>query len=228
MLNTVDQTNQIAAFTSRLLRDRFGKGPESVHVCIGQQCISIHIRNFIGPVEKFLLNKKEEKTFRYTRELLMQSLLPELLEFLKQEMDITLDINELYYDWGLHNASGIIVGLLPCHTHSSELYTGRDELHNQIIRVTGTVQREPDFIYSWWMNPKTLIVVREGLMILLEKELVQLGFDEVLRTTKRKLEKRYLEEETSNDMIAGKRVADLYVDWNFEQDKSVIAYTFFE
>lgn len=224
MLYTANHTNQIAAFTGKLLRDRFGKGPESVHVSVGNYAIALHIRNFIGPVEKFLLNKEEEKAFRYTRELLMESLLPELKAYLEKEMDIRLE--EVYYDWGLHNASGIIVGLKADQTIEAEDYAGREALHNEVNRITGIVQKVPRKVYSWWMNPKTLIVVREGILILIEKELISTGFEEVLRTTKRKLEKRYFEEETQLGGILGRTLADFYVDWDFDRDKSVIACTF--
>lgn len=221
---TTDQTNQIASYTAKLLRDRFGKGPESIYVSVNKECITLHLRNFIGPVEQFLLNQKEEQVFRYTRELMMQSLLPEMTEYLEREMDIKLD--DLYYDWGLHNASGIIVGLFDDHRHSSEAYKGREEIHNQIKRVTSIVQKQPEAVFSWWVNPKTLVVVREGLLILLEKEMINLGYDEILRTTKRKLEKRYFEEEAMISAAIGRELTDLYVDWNFERDKSVIVCLF--
>ncbi|MBB3129225.1 uncharacterized protein YbcI [Paenibacillus rhizosphaerae] len=224
MLYTANHTNQIAAYTGKLLRDRFGKGPESVHVSVGKYGIALHIRNFIGPVEKFLLNQEEEKAFRYTRELLMESLLPELKAYLEKEMDIRLE--EIYYDWGLHNASGIIIGLMADQTIETEDYTGREALHKEISRITGIVQKVPEKVYSWWMNPKTLFVVREGILILIEKELISTGFDEVLRTTKRKLEKRYFEEETKLGTILGRTIVDFYVDWDFDKDKSVIACTF--
>lgn len=221
---TTDHTNQIASYTAKLLRDRFGKGPESIHVSANKQCVMLHLRNFIGPVEQFLLNQKEEQVFRYTRELMMQSLLPELEAYLEQEMDMKID--DLYYDWGLHDASGIIVGLLANHSRSSETYNGRDEVHNQIKRVTSIVQKKPERVYSWWVNPKTLIVVREGLLILLEKEMIQLGYDEVLRTTKRKLEKRYFEEEASISTAVGRKLSEIYVDWDFDRNKSVIVCIF--
>lgn len=224
MLYTANHTNQIAAFTGKLLRDRFGKGPESVLVSVGKYGIALHIRNFIGPVEKFLLNREEEKAFRYTRELLMESLLPELKAYLEKEMDIRL--KEIYYDWGLHNASGIIIGIMADQTIEAEDYAGREALHNEISRITGIVQKIPQKVYSWWMNPKTLIVVREGLLLLIEKELINTGFDEVLRTTKRKLEKRHFEEDTQIGQILGRKMADFYVDWDFDKDKSVIACTF--
>ncbi|MGF7046619.1 uncharacterized protein YbcI [Paenibacillus sp. DS2015] len=221
---SIEQINQISSYTGRLLRDRFGKGPESVNVSLNKECITIHIRNFIGPVEKFLLSKEEEQAFRYTRELLMKSLLPELSAYFNNELGIRIE--ELYYDWGIHNASGVIVGLLAEHKHSSNHYEGMDEVHRQIIKVTGKVQKEPERIYSWWVNPKTLIIVREGILIIIEKELIGLGFEQTLRTTKRKMEKKYIEEDTNLGLVVGKEVTDIYVDWDFERDKSVITYTF--
>ncbi|NMO95992.1 Na-translocating system protein MpsC family protein [Paenibacillus lemnae] len=216
--------NQIASFTGKLLRDRFGKGPESVYVSIGEQCITLHIRNFIGPVEKFLLSKEEEKAFRYTRELLMKSLLPELTHYLKLETGI--EVEEMYYDWGLHNATGIIVGLFKNSFHFSPPYDGQAEVHAQVAQLTARVQKLPERIHSWWINPRTLIIVREGILILLEKELIDLGYQDVLKTTKRKLEKRVFGQDIRIGELVGKELADVYVDWDFTRDKGIAAYIF--
>ncbi|MBP2000661.1 uncharacterized protein YbcI [Paenibacillus shirakamiensis] len=219
-----EQTTQIASFTGKLLRNRFGKGPESVHVSIGKRGVAIHIRNFISPVEEFLLAKEEEQALRHTRELLMKSLMPELAAFLKSEL--TLDTQEMYYDWGFHNASGMIVGLFDSHQDKAEVYKGQKSVHDHVIEVSGKVQKEPVNIDSWWLNSKTLIVVREGILIVLEKELLDLGYENVLRTTKRKMEKRFLDQDAKFTTVLDKKLSDLYVDWDFNRDRSVIAYTF--
>ncbi|MDT3427627.1 uncharacterized protein YbcI [Paenibacillus forsythiae] len=222
-MSTIDLAGQLSSYTGRLLRERFGRGPESVHASIAKQCIALHIRNFIGPVERFLLSKEEEQAFRYTRELLMKSLLPELSSYLKDQLEI--EISELFYDWGIHNASGMIVALIKGGEAFTDKYAKQDEVHNQINEVSSKVQRFPDITTSWWINPRTLIIKREGIMIPLEKELIDLGYENTLKTTKRKMEKRYLETTTIAPLL-GKELADIYVDWDFTKDKSVIAYTF--
>ncbi|MEK4849818.1 Na-translocating system protein MpsC family protein [Paenibacillus sp. FSL H7-0756] len=223
-MSITELTSQLSSFTGRLLRERFGKGPESIHASIGQQCIALHIRNFIGPVERFLLNKEEEQAFRYTRELLMKSLLPELAAYLKESMAI--EVGELFYDWGIHNASGMIVALIKNDDVPVDDYAGREEVHNQIKEVSSKVQKEPVHTDSWWLGPRILIIKREGIMIPLEKELIGLGYENTLKTTKRKMEKRYLEDTTTIAQMLGKELADIYVDWDFDKDTSVIAYTF--
>lgn len=216
----------ISAFTGKMLRDRFGKGPESIYVSMDEHCMVLHIRNFIGPVEKFLLSQQEEKSLRHIRELLMKSLLPELKEYLKNEAGF--EPSELYYDWGWHNASGMILALSPGGRYHGQRYEGEEEVHSQVIGVSRQVQKEPDRIHSWWLNRRTLVVIREGILIPLELELIALGYEDVLKTTKRKLEKRYLEHETGFSVLFGKEMTDFYVDWNFESDRSVIVYTFRE
>lgn len=221
---TQEHINKISSFTGKLLRDRFGKGPESVHASVGERCITLYIRNFIGPVEKFLLSKEEEQALRYTRELLMKSLLPEITRYLNDELGIQVD--EMYYDWGLHNATGIIVGLFQNSRQVSDPYEGQAEVHSQISALTAKVQKQPERIESWWINPRTLIVVREGILILLEKELLGLGYENVLKTTKRKLEKRVFGQDFRIGELVGKGLADVYVDWDFDKDKGVVAYIF--
>ncbi|WP_238653104.1 Na-translocating system protein MpsC family protein [Paenibacillus piscarius] len=223
-MSTTELTSQLSSYTGRLLRERFGKGPESIHASIGEQCIALHIRNFIGPVERFLLNKEEEQAFRYTRELLMKSLLPELAAYLKENMAI--EVGELFYDWGIHNASGMIVALIKNDGTLIDNYAGREEVHAQISEVSRKVQKEPVFIDSWWLGSRILIIKREGILIPLEKELISLGYENTLKTTKRKMEKRYLEDTTTIAPMLGKELSDIYVDWDFDKDTSVIAYTF--
>lgn len=223
-MSTTELTSQLSSYTGRLLRERFGKGPESIHASIGEQCIALHIRNFIGPVERFLLNKEEEQAFRYTRELLMKSLLPELAAYLKEKMAI--EVGELFYDWGIHNASGMIVALIKNDGTLIDNYAGREEVHAQISEVSRKVQKEPVFIDSWWLGSRILIIKREGILIPLEKELISLGYENTLKTTKRKMEKRYLEDTTTIAPMLGKELSDIYVDWDFDKDTSVIAYTF--
>ncbi|GIP38482.1 hypothetical protein J31TS4_17620 [Paenibacillus sp. J31TS4] len=223
-----NEKSQIASYTARLLRERFGKGPESVYVSLGDRFVVLHLRKFLGPVEQFLLSQDEERAFRYTRELLMKSLLPDLNGFLQTTLGV--ELTELYYDWGNDFADGMIVGLCrePFTDEEQTLtqYPGQEVVHRQIERITQKAQRHPDRTDSVWLNDRTLVVIREGLLIALELELIGLGYEEILKVTKRKLEKRLIVEETDIGELFGKQRVDIFVDWDFELDKSVMVMTF--
>jgi len=221
---SLKREDMIAGYAGKLLRERFGKGPESIYVSADDRSVSMHIRNFLGPVEHFLLSQSEEQSFRQIRELLMKSLLPELKHYLLNEAGF--EAREVYYDWGIHNASGMIVALAPDNRGAGECYPGREEAEAQMIAVSERIQKAPDRIYSWWPNRRTLLIVREGILIAIERELIGLGYEQILKSTKRKLEKRHLEHETAFDRLFGRKLADFYVDWDFELDKSVTVYSF--
>ena len=226
MMNEKETISLVTSYVGKLLRTRFGKGPESVNAFLCERCLVLHLRNFMGPVEKFLLTQEEEKAFRYTRELLMESLLPELKAFLQEHTG--LDVSEFYYDWGVHNASGVIVGMFNAAPGAPEEYPGKEGVHEQVVKVTAAIQKVPEHIDSWWVTPRMLAVFRQGITVLLEKEMVELGYTEVLKATKRRLEKRMLEQDANAGAILNKTLTDLYADWDFDRDRSVVIYIFQE
>ncbi|WP_322906729.1 Na-translocating system protein MpsC family protein [Paenibacillus sp. SGZ-1009] len=223
-LNAKSIITQATSYTTKLLRNRFGKGPESVSIHLCKNCVVFHLKNFISPVEKFLISQEEEQAFRYTRDLMMKSLLPELRSFLQHQLH--MDVIDWYYDWGLYHASGVIVALLGPETMAAADYKHKQAIQQQIIQTTRALQKPPEYIDSWWINARMLFVFRRGTTILLEKEFITLGYEPMLRLTKDKLEKRLLQKHTGIEQIVGKKIADLYVDWNFEKDHSMIIYLF--
>ncbi|MCQ4086431.1 Na-translocating system protein MpsC family protein [Saccharibacillus sp. JS10] len=225
-MNEKETISLVTSYVGKLLRRRFGKGPESVSVFLNERCIVFHLRNFMGPVEKFLLTQEEEKAFRYTRELLMESLLPELQVFLREHAEI--QVSEFYYDWGVHNASGAIVGLFHPVSEPAPDYPGKADVHEKVIEVTAAIQKVPEYIDSWWVNARMLAVFRQGITVLLEKEMVELGYTEVLKSAKRRLEKRMLEQQADAGIILNRTLTDLYADWDFNIDRSIVIYIFEE
>ncbi|WP_411343740.1 Na-translocating system protein MpsC family protein [Paenibacillus sp. WLX1005] len=225
-MNAKSIITQTTSYTTKLLRNRFGKGPESVSIYLNKNCMVFHLKNFISPVEKFLLSQEEEQAFRYTRDLLMKSLLPELRSFLQNQLH--MEVLDWYYDWGLYHASGVIIALLGKDMSSAADYDNKVLIHERIIEATSALQKPPDDIDSWWINSRMLFIFRRGVTILLEKEFISLGYEHMLRMTKDRLEKKLLENHVGIQSIVGKKVADIYVDWNFEQDHSMIVYLFEE
>ncbi|MGK7376763.1 Na-translocating system protein MpsC family protein [Planococcus sp. 1R117A] len=56
MLHSKSVQTEIGGYISTLLRMHFGKGPTSVFVTIKFPFIPVHIRGFLEPTEKSLLN----------------------------------------------------------------------------------------------------------------------------------------------------------------------------
>jgi Uncharacterized conserved protein len=216
--------SEIASYVGRLLREAFGKGPQSIFVSINRPFVVLYLRNFLSPTEKILLEQNQIHSIQTTRDLLMKSLIPEIKAYLL--LLAGMDIREFYYDWGLHNQSGVMVGIEACEeleqTFLESEYAGKEELQYEMNTISQQVQKRPDELYSFLINERTLLVFRIGILISIEKELIRIGHEESLRLAKRNLEKSHLHNNGHFQEFLNAKVIDLFVDWDFHLDKSVI------
>jgi uncharacterized protein YbcI len=218
------QSVEVSSYISKILRDYFGKGPESVHVSLGKTFIIVYIRNFLSPTEKVLLNQKQDESVQQTRDLVMHTLIPEIKAYIK--IITGMEIREFYYDWGLHNKSAMFTGI--CTDTSSidfpiqEEFTGKTELITEIINLSSESEKKPEEIYACQLNHRSILVIRNGILVRIEKQLIRQGMQEQLKLAKRTLEKGLLHNNNHFEGILDTKIIDIFVDWDFDLDKSVI------
>ncbi|MFD2705787.1 Na-translocating system protein MpsC family protein [Salibacterium lacus] len=214
---------EIASYTGKLLRDNFGKGPSSVYVSIKRPFITIYLSDFLAPMERVLIGQNKTIKVEETRDLLMQELLPDIKATLKASAG--LDIKEMYYDWSLHNKTGILVGEMINEDGENDIllenYEKKEAIHEQIGEVSMQAEKWPEAVDSCLLNDRTLIITRVGILVKIEKELIRRGFEEQLKLSKRQLEKRLLDA-GEFEKILGSKIKDIFVDWDFNIDKSYI------
>ena len=214
---------EIASYVGKLLRDNFGKGPSSVYVSIQEPYVTIYFRDFLAPMERVLVDQKEDMRVEETRDLLMQGLLPDIKASLRVMAD--LEVESFYHDWSLHNRSGIVIGVLANGSEAEEKgledYQEKESVHKEIIRVSKLAEKAPESVDSCMLNDRTLVVLRDGILVRIEKELIRSGFEEELKLTKRRLEKGLLHN-NQFESILNTKVEDIFVDWDFNLDKSYI------
>ncbi|QRF24763.1 DUF2294 family protein [Alicyclobacillus sp. TC] len=230
--NTTESFNQndfhqtISNRMSKLFREHFGKGPESVFVSSGYKFISIYLRNFLSPMEKVLLENDQDFTLAELRQQVMQALLPEIKAYI--EMLSGIKIEELYYDWNFHNRSGLIFAVtdnpLSNIANLEQEFEGKKLLEDEIIRISQNAQKVPEEVFSFLFHPKILVIIRKGILVRIEKELIRVGHGPLLKRVKANLEKSYLHNTSSFEGILKQRVLEVFVDWNFDIDKSIIVY----
>ncbi|GAK02154.1 hypothetical protein JCM19037_370 [Geomicrobium sp. JCM 19037] len=103
-------------------------------------------------------------------------------------------------------------------------YPEKDNVHEAICRVTEEAEKQPRSVQSFFANDRTLVVFREGILVTIEKELIRTGFEEHLKITKRHLEKKLLHAAGFEEILK-RGVEDIFVDWDFQRDKSYIIFT---
>lgn len=222
------QNNQfqqlLTSYMGKLLRDYFGKGPESVYVSVGHTFIVIYMRNFLTTSERVLLVQDHTLIIDQMREKLLQMMIPEISSYI--EIVTGVKAREFYYDWSLHNKTGMLMVIcdepVPGGMSVNETYAGKQSAEEEIIQISQKTHKVPEEIFSCEINSRMVIIVRTGILVRIEKELIRLGHGELLKGVKRNLEKSCLHNNGWLETALNRRLVDSFSDWNFSLDKGVI------
>ncbi|WP_409291370.1 Na-translocating system protein MpsC family protein [Peribacillus sp. SCS-37] len=217
-----EQQTKLANNFGKLLRDKFGKGPHSIHAVVASPFVLIYVRGFISPMEQILLDQDQEITVKTTREFLMKTIDPEIRGQIKGITD--MDIQHIYYDWNLQKETGVFLAVNEVFNQQQlkDDYRGKEQIHEEIKLISEQAEKTPSAISSYLISPRALIITRAGILVPIEKQLVSLGFHETLRVAKRQLEGDMLSNNIHFSEILGAAILDTFVDWDFALDNSVI------
>nr|WP_309100386.1 Na-translocating system protein MpsC family protein [Fredinandcohnia onubensis] len=214
----------ISSYTSKLLRNKFGRGPESCFAVTADQFLVLQIRGFISPMEEVLLQENKDIEVDYARNVVIQSILAELKGALQVTLEI--EVKNFYDDWNFPNNTGVIIAELESPLNKMEKDKAIDFalLESEIDRISKLVQKIPEKTSSFQISPRILIVKRDGILVPIEKALLKRGFEKELLFTKDNLEKSYLHRYGKYEQIFSQPVADIFVDWDFKEDNSLICF----
>lgn len=210
---------EVGGFISTLLRKHFGKGPTSIYVTIKRPYIIMHFRGFTTTMEKILLKQNEWKRVLETRNLLVDELKPIIRQQLKDIGGWTIE--KFYVDWNLNLETGTflaITGDKPDSNNSewpAEFQKNAFEM--KLENVDRSLQREPDQTAAHWVNDRTLLIKWSGVLTEIEKALIKDGHSEILKFTKRPLERSMLEE-AGFESVFERRVQVIFLDWDYDSN----------
>ncbi|MBN9655248.1 DUF2294 family protein [Halobacillus sp. GSS1] len=213
--------SDMSSYIGKLLRDHFGKGPSSVFVSIEGKFLTIYLKDFLAPMERVLVGQRNDKKVEETRDLMMRELIPDIKATFRATSGIHVD--HLYYDWSLSRRTGVLVGVITTDTpdEGEELisYEHKDAVHEEVEKLSQKAEKAPASIRSFLLNNRTLLIERNGILVAIEKEMISAGYEQPLKISKRRLEKRLLNH-ASFETILGTSIEDVFIDWDFDKDRS--------
>ncbi|CAM3633416.1 Na-translocating system protein MpsC family protein [Marinicrinis lubricantis] len=220
----LDKLNAISSFTSKLLRKSFGRGPTSCQPITNREYLTLYIRGFISPMEEVLMKEGSSPYVEKARTLIIEHIVKEIEGMIKFSFDC--EVIEYYQDWNFPNNSGFILFVLdqPLSEESSVLEWEIPRLEAEIARISQIVQKVPDHIHTYVLSSQMCLVERSGILIMIEKELISKGYSFELKRTKDELEKSYFHRHGEFEQIFHRKVKEILIDWNFNNDKSIMAF----
>ncbi|RKD69636.1 uncharacterized protein YbcI [Sinobaca qinghaiensis] len=223
MTDSISKQTDIAAYIGRVLRDHFGKGPTSVHVTLEPPFLLMHVQGFLAPMEEILVQQKETQRVEETRHILMERLRPEISRQIEQ---ITGEsVQEMYFDWNLHQRTGVLVGLLRAERSDARplwpAHLDQQAFEQRIIEMSEWGQKIPAVTETFWLSDHLILIKRTGIFVQIEKELIEGGYTEVLQRVKRPMERRMVSQ-ARLEAFLDRPILDTFLDWDFQGDKSLM------
>ncbi|WHY67514.1 Na-translocating system protein MpsC family protein [Neobacillus sp. SuZ13] len=213
----------ISSYVSKLLRKNFGKGPHTCRTTLSKNHLVTYIRGFLTPMEEILLQQGQNRYVDDVRAAIINHVLNEITGVVKVTLEV--DVEEYYHDWNFPNNSGILIFVLEeTIGQVSQADIDMQRLESEVGRLSYLVEKVPDHIHIYPISPSVYLVERSGILVPIEKALIEKGFEQELRFTKDELEKKYFHREGRFEDIFKKSIRDIFIDWNFKEDKSLMAF----
>jgi uncharacterized protein YbcI len=218
-----DKIEYISSYISKLLRRNFGKGPQTCRTTVTKNHLVTYLQGFLTPMEDILLQQGQNREVDDVRTVIINHLLDEIKGVVKVTLGV--DVEEYYHDWNFPNNSGILIFVLEEQVGQvSNTNIDIQRLEAEIGRISLLVQKVPDKITAYPITPSVYLVERSGILIQIEKALIAKGFLRELKFTKDEFEKTYFHRDGRFEDIFNKSVRDIFIDWDFKADKSLMAF----
>lgn len=223
MANNKHIQEEVRKYISSVLLEQFGEKPTTINVTIQQPFIVAHLLDFSLPSERILIKRNEKERVWETRDLIMKDLKPRVLSNFQT---ITgMNFTELYADWNIEKGTGLFIAITEDKKAAHKLKWPEDidkqALQEKIIETSKKTEKHPDHTEIYWLDDQTILIERIGIMVEIERQLIRNGVIEELRLAKRPLEHKLMED-LDFISIFKRDINELFIDWNFEEDKAYL------
>jgi len=214
----------LSAYIGRLYKDISGRGPENVYVAFGDRSYVVYIKNYIMPYERIIQEDGDKELLNKVIQISTKNINSQIVRYIEFITDVSTD--EIYYDWNLETGSRLLVGVsnrkYDIYPTAASNYFGEQLLNKEIIKMGHFTDSIPETVTSYCLNSKFFVFERNGGMTRLEKEMESNGHGDVVKNTKRQIEKEYIRNNFCVKNILDTESMDIFIDWNFKKDKSLV------
>lgn len=109
-----------------------------------------------------------------------------------------------------------------CVLKEEDDYYGERLLNEELVKLGHMVDSIPETVTSFCLNSRFFIFERDGGTTRLEREMDIAGYGDVVKNTKREMEKQYLNNNLCIKKHFNMGMVDTFIDWNFSKNKSIV------
>ncbi|WP_226669919.1 Na-translocating system protein MpsC family protein [Metabacillus litoralis] len=208
---------------SKMLKKKFGKGPEACFITYHSNKLLVHIRNFVTPAEDVLVKSDQLKLAYSFRTSVMEIVFKEFLEEASELLGISFD--SYYEDWNYEDNSGLILfentsSLMWEETKLNPIW--KDEIFDQVIQICSEIHKVPNTLEIVKIKPTLYVIECQRILLKVEKILFQKGQLNIIHERSFEIRKCYMEQRETLQHIFGSKIDHLYLMWDYKKDRSLL------
>lgn len=215
----------LSSTLSKLLKQRFGKGPETCYVTLHSNRLVIFIKKYRTPAEDVLLKNNNVSLLQRFRSAVMEEV---FFEFSKEAHDcLGISFDSYYEDWNFERNTGIMILENSESKKWSETTvppTLKEKLFNGIISVSEEIYKVPSRVEIIRMNQNMYAVECRGSLIQIEKVLYCKGHIELLHERSNDIKNSFIKQKEVFESIFSTVIEDIFMIWDYKDDTSYIFF----
>ncbi|MCM3442618.1 Na-translocating system protein MpsC family protein [Metabacillus halosaccharovorans] len=215
----------LSSTLSKILKRRFGKGPEMCFVTLHSDRIIAFIRKYITPAEEVLLKNDNVNLVYKFRSAVMEDVVDEFIGEVKDSLGMSFD--SYFEDWNFNRNTGMLI-LENSHSRNwitTDIHPAlKEKLFEGISVVNNEIYKAPTSMEIIKINQNMYAVECRDTLIQMEKILYNKGYFGLLQERSNDIKNSYFLHKGKFDSIFETRVEDIFLFWDYKNDRS---YMFF-
>jgi len=215
----------LSSTLSKILKRRFGKGPEMCSVTLHSNRIIAFVRKYITPAEEVLLKNDNVNLVYKFRSAVMEDVVDEFIGEVKDSLGMSFD--SYFEDWNFNRNTGMLI-VENSHSRNwmnTDIHPAlKEKLFEGISVVKNEIYKAPTSMEIIKINQNMYAVECRDTLIRMEKILYNKGYFGLLQERSNDIKNSYFFHKGKFDSIFETRVEDIFLFWDYKNDRS---YMFF-
>ncbi|MCM3117292.1 DUF2294 domain-containing protein [Neobacillus sp. MER 74] len=225
--STQENLLYLSSTFSKLLKRRFGKGPETCTMMSKGNRLYIYMRNFITPAEEVLLENDQLMLVHNFRSAVINAVINEF----KHEVSKVFGggIDHFFHDWNYDSNTGII--LLENVPSSDEVKMEEDfekTLFNLIDFVGTRYHKRPVGLKVVKFTQNICAIEARDVLLQLESLAYEQGNLDLLLHQAREIKSGYLKNKSIFEDLFNRIIEDIFIVWDYEKNRNYLIFVFYK
>lgn len=225
--STQENLLYLSSTFSRLLKRRFGKGPETCTMMSKGNKLYIYMRNFITPAEEVLVENNELNLAHTFRSTVINAVITEFIPEVSKVFGGAVD--HYYHDWNYPSNTGIILLENIPSNDEVKIDIGFEKSFFNLIEEVGTrYHKRPASLNIVKFTQNICAVEAKDVLLHLESLAYVKGNLDLLLHQAREIKSGYLKNKKLFEHIFNRIIEDIFMLWDYDNNRSFLIFVFYK